>query len=199
MFEEYFDGQQPLDFDDLANLLLEQGSQESPSRLHGGICGVLAGGGSQEPDYCLSAVAQALDMEIYGAIADYGMRLVSITLAALSNEDFDFHLFLPDDEVPMEQRLQSMAAWCNGFLAGFALVIADPASDTLGSEGAEILKDMAAIAEVEPPSEEDEDEDEDEDAEEEAERGYFELTEYLRFACLNLFIERDDAAPGGAQ
>lgn len=185
MYEEYFDGEQPLDFDDLANLLLEQGAQDSPSWLHGGVCGVLAGGGPQEADFCLSAVSQALHTEIHGAVADYCLRLVSVTSAALSDEQFDFHLFLPDDEESMDQRLESMGDWCRGFLAGFAFSVRSPEGDALGSESAEILKDMAAIAEVNPKEEE-------EDEEEEAERSYFELTEYLRFACLNLFLEGEN-------
>ena len=52
MPDQFFDTQQPLDFDDYANQLLEQGLLESPSKLHGGICGLLVVGNEREPDHC---------------------------------------------------------------------------------------------------------------------------------------------------
>ena len=56
-------GEQALDFDDFANQLLEQGADQSPAHLHGAICGVLAGAGARDPDYCLAAVSQALELD----------------------------------------------------------------------------------------------------------------------------------------
>ena len=96
--EHYLQEEQPLDFDDFANQLLEQGAEQSPSHLHGGICGVLCGGGARDAEYCLAAVAQALNLEIHGELAGSCLRLAAITIQALQDEEFDFHPFLPDDE-----------------------------------------------------------------------------------------------------
>lgn len=188
MFEEFFSDQTLIDFDDLANLLLEEGAQESPSAVHGAICGVLVGGFEREPDYCLTAVSQALELELRGGLAEYGLRLIAATVAALQDEEFDFHPLLPDDEIELELRLQALAAWASAFLKGFASAATTPRGDSFSDEVAEVLKDMAAIADLDPDPDEDENE---------AEGSYFELTEYLRFSCLNLFMECEDEREAG--
>ena len=179
--EYYLAEEQPLDFDEFANQLLEQGADQSPSHLHGGICGVLAGGGEQDPEYCLASMAQALAMDIHGELAANCVRLSRATVHGLMDEEFDFHLFMPDDETEIELRVRALADWCSGFLAGYALAVAQPQAGALDDAPAEVLKDMAAIAEA--------DADPDLDPEE-TENHFFELTEYLRFACLNLFADR---------
>jgi hypothetical protein len=179
--EYYLAEEQPLDFDEFANQLLEQGEDQSPSHLHGAICGVLAGGGEQDPEYCLAAIAQALAMDIHGELALNCVRLSRATAQGLMDEEFDFHLFIPDDETEIELRARALADWCSGFLAGYALAVAQPQNGAFDDASAEILKDMASIAEAAV--------DHDLDPEE-TENHFFELTEYLRFACLNLFADR---------
>jgi uncharacterized protein YgfB (UPF0149 family) len=179
--EYYLSEEQPLDFDEFADQLLEQGADQSPSLLHGGICGVLAGGGAQDPEYCLAATAQALGMDIHGELAVNCVRLAHATSQAMADEEFDFQLFLPDDETEMDVRVLALADWCSGFTAGFAMAVAQPKAGALDEEAAEILKDMAAITEATADDDVDE---------EEAEGHFFELTEYLRFACLNLYANR---------
>jgi uncharacterized protein YgfB (UPF0149 family) len=149
--------------------------------LHGAICGVLAGGGEQDPEYCLAAIAQALALDIHGELAVNCVRLSRATVQGLMDEEFDFHLFIPDDETEIELRARALADWCSGFLAGYALAVAQPQTDAFEDASAEILKDMAEIAEAKV--------DHDLDPEE-TENHFFELTEYLRFACLNLFADR---------
>ncbi len=184
--ETFHIDEQPLDFDEFANQLLEQGAEHSPSHLHGGICGVLAGGGKQDPEYCLAGVAQVLDMDIHGELAGNCLRLSEITLAALRDEEFDFHLFLPDDDTDIGERVTALSHWCSAFLMGFALAVAQPGAAPLADETSEILKDISAMAEAGLDDEADEDD---------AEGDFFELTEYLRFATLNLFTDhmRPDA------
>jgi uncharacterized protein YgfB (UPF0149 family) len=172
---------QPLDFDEFANQLLEQGAEQSPAHLHGAVCGVLAGGGKQDPEYCLSGVAQVLGMDIHGELAGNCLRLSEVTLAALRDEEFDFRLFLPDDETEIEVRVAALSHWCSAFMTGFALAVAQPGAAPLAEETSEILKDISAIAEAGVDHEADE---------EDAESDFFELTEYLRFATLNLFMDQ---------
>jgi uncharacterized protein YgfB (UPF0149 family) len=179
--------EQPLDFDEYADLLLEQGLQLSPAELHGGICAVLVGATERQPDYCLAAVGQALEIDIRGQLAESSLRLIAASERAMGDESFEFHLFLPDDETGIEVRVQALGDWCRGFIAAYALVLVEPEGAGLGEEVAEILKDISAIAEVGFTDEEDE---------EEAEHNYFDITEYLRFAVLNLFLDREAGAAG---
>jgi uncharacterized protein YgfB (UPF0149 family) len=189
--EQYSLEEQPLEFDDFANQLLEQGAEQSPSHIHGGMCGVLCGGVSPDghaadAEYCLAAAAQALHMDLHGELAILSLRLAAVTIGALQDEAFDFHLLLPDDEVEIEVRVRALSDWCEGFLSGYAMTVTDGAA--LNEDTSEILKDIRAIASADPePASDDE---EDEDAEEEAESHFYELTEYLRFATLNMIMDR---------
>ena len=186
MFEDYFSTEQALDYDEFSNQLFEQGLADTPASLHGAMCGAMAAGGEREPDYYLAAVSQALDLDLHGALAELCLRLVRTTQTALADEEFDFQLFLPDDEVDITIRVAAVGDWCTSFMAGFALLIAQTDPAGLDDETAEILKDMSAIAGVDA----DVDVDTGEEDEEEAEHSYFEITEYLRVATMNLYLER---------
>lgn len=177
-----------VDFDEIANHLLEQGLQTSPSELHGVLCGLLAGGADTSAEAGLAGIARAMGLELHGDLAALVMALYGLTNAALSDEEFGFQPLLPDDDVDIRQRVGALAGWCRGFLTGFSQAFAAVASGDTG----EILKDIAAIAdaEVEPLEEE-----------EESENSFAELVEYLRFAVLNVFMdtlaeERDSSSSG---
>jgi yecA family protein len=110
------------------------------------------------------------------------LELYGATAVALDDEDFEFYPLLPDDEADLHARTSAMAGWCNGFLAGFALVSAagDRSGGALSHDSGEILKDIAAISKAEV----------DDDADEEdSEESYAELVEYLRFAVLNVVMD----------
>lgn len=175
--ELYLNDEQPLDFDEFASQLLEQGAEHSPAHLHGGICGILAGGGDRDAEYCLAAVSQALELGVHGELAENCLKLAVATLQALDDDGFDFQLFLPDDETEMEQRVRALSDWCSGFLSGYALVAAARTGVGVDQESAEILKDVAAMAEAAVDDEADP---------EDSEGDFFELTEYLRFAVINM-------------
>ena len=164
------------DFDELADHLLEQGLDNSPSELHGCLCGLLAGRCDARPEAGLAALERALDLTFHGELAERLMQLHAVTAAALQDEEFDFYPLLPDDNTDIEERTSALAGWCRGFLAGFAETSAGPTGDDSG----EILGDFAAIAEagVDPDADEAESED-----------SLAELTEYLRIAALNVFMD----------
>jgi len=174
------------DFDEFANHLLEQGLQSSPSEIHGCLSGLLAGGAPAEGELALVALADVLELNVHGELAGQTMELYTVTASALQDEEFDFHPLLPDDETDIAQRTSSMAAWCRGFIGGFALgVAASPNKDLkLSKDVQEVLEDITAFSQVE--SEEVVDDEESEDS-------YFEIVEYLRFAVLNVHM---DCHPG---
>ncbi len=178
MFDSHPGEAEPVDFDEIADHLLEQGLDVSPAELHGCICGLLAGGGSAEPEWGLSALAEALDLVPHGLLAEELLRLYRISAAALEDEEFDFYPLLPDDDREIGERTASLSAWCEGFMRGFARV--GGSGDALSADSAEVLKDFAAIAAAEV---------DDEAPEEESEGSYTELVEYLRFAALNVYLD----------
>jgi len=164
------------DFEELANHLLEQGLDASPSRLHGCLCGLLAAGAPAQAEAGLALLGQALDISVHGELAGQLIQLYQVSAAALDDEEFDFHPLLPEDEAEIEVRTAALADWASGFLSGFAQVN----QAQVGQDSSEILKDFAAIAEAGV----------DEDAdEEESEGSYLELVEYLRFGTLNIHMD----------
>ena len=183
MFDDIDPSITVFDFDELADHLLEQGLDTSPAALHGGLCGLLAAGAPAEPEAGLALLQQALDLSLHGELAGQLLQLHRVSSAALEDEEFEFHPLLPEDDAEIVVRTLELGRWCSGFLAGYAQV----SQGQPGPDSSEILKDFAAIAEAAV--------DEEADAEE-SEASYAELVEYLRFACLNVYL---DSRAGSSQ
>jgi len=176
------------DFDEFANHLLEQGLQSSPSEIHGCLTGLLASGAPPEAELALLALTDVLDLNVHGELAGQTMELYTVTAAALSDEEFDFHPLLPDDETQISERTTALACWCSGFLGGLAqgtAALSEPPA-RLSKESREILQDIEAFSQARVEEGADE---------EESEESYFEIGEYLRFAVLNIHM---DNQPGPA-
>ena len=173
-------------FDELADALLEQGLALCPSRLHGCLCGLLAGGAPAGSDWGLAAVMRVLDVSLHGDLAGQVLALYADTGTALDSEDLDFYPLLPADAENISSRADALAAWCSGFLAGYAEATAGGAQTPAIGDSAEILRDFSAISEAAA----------DEDAAlEEQENSYATLVEYVRFAALNAALDaRGEAA-----
>jgi yecA family protein len=170
------------DFDEFADHLLDQGAQVSPAQLHGCISGLLGAGASTEPEYGLDALEQTLSLHLHGEFADRVMQLYSFTALALGDEGFSFLPLLPDDEEDIALRTTALASWCDGFLAGFAYQVtaADSSASAMSQDAAEVLSDIAAMAQAVATEDESEDE---------AEDSFSELVEYLRVAVVNIFLD----------
>ena len=194
MFDDQHGQVGVFDFEQLANLLLEQGSAVSPARLHGALAGLLSAGAQPLAELGLDAVSQGLELVAHGELAEEVMSLYRVTADALADEAFEFHPLLPDDEEELDVRTEALADWCAGFLLGFAQQnAATPAqAGALSADSSEILSDMAALAQVAVGDED--------DNEDEAESDYLELVEYVRFAVLNVFTDtRISQVEGGGQ
>ncbi len=177
------------DFEDLANQLLEQGLSASPADLHGCLCGLLAAGFSHEGEAGLAGLCKALEVDLYGELAEQVMALHVASAQSLEDDEFGFYPLLLDDNADIVSRTAALAGWCRSFLAGYAQggAMAGGATAALSEDSREILDDLAAIAEA--------DLDELEETEE-YEKSYAELSEYIRFAALNAY---SDIAPGAEQ
>ncbi|MFV0477999.1 MAG: UPF0149 family protein [Parahaliea sp.] len=170
------------DFDEIANHLVEQGEDLSPSELHGCLSGLLAAGGVDEPAAGLDGLNQALGVDLHGELAELMLDLYSVTQAALRDEAFDFHPLLPDDDSELELRVMALTHWCRGFLAGYAraLSAAGARDQGLAADSSEVLRDIAQISQAGL---------DDDLPEDESESNYAEIIEYLRFAVLNVFMD----------
>ncbi|MEE4145610.1 MAG: UPF0149 family protein [Halieaceae bacterium] len=171
------------DFEDLANQLMEQGHAVSPADLHGCLCGLLAAGGSHNAEAGLQGLDLALGVDLHGELAEQVMALHVVTAASLEDDEFDFYPLLLDDNADLASRTAALAGWCRSFLAGYAQgsgASGELRPGALPGDSSEVLADLAAIAQA----------DLDEIVEdEESERSYAELSEYIRFAALNAYLD----------
>jgi uncharacterized protein YgfB (UPF0149 family) len=78
-------------------------------------------------------------------------RFVNEALSALYADDMSFALLLPDEDAPQAERLESLAGWCQSFLAGLVAGLSRRGISSLAElpdEIQEIVADFAAIAQL---------------------------------------------------
>jgi uncharacterized protein YgfB (UPF0149 family) len=106
------------------------------------------------------------------------VRLFEGTRSLLASDEFEFDLFLPDDEALLSEQVEALTEWCQGFLLGVSFT--DAASDC-SREVTEILKDIVEFTKLDTDAEGEEDESD-----------FMEITEYTRSAVLLLRSELND-------
>lgn len=175
---------QLLSFDEYCDFLAPIGALNSPAELHGMLCGLLSGGARPGTSKWQSVAIEFLDLDELDASlisAEFQQAIVdmySATLSALDDETMGFNLVLPEEDVEMGQRLQTLSQWCHGFLSGFGSSGLS-GEQSFSPESAEALRDFAAIVQIGT----------DEDDTEQSEADLFEVCEYVRVAVIHLFLE----------
>ncbi len=168
-----------IDFDQLASALSPLGVLNSPSELHGLLCGKLSGGAQvSEVQWLLDAVefldfTQAPEPRIRDLLA----QVYHVTREQFRN-DFSLTLLLPDDDELISDRVTALSQWCHGFLTGFGSV--DATNRQLDEEAQDRLRDLAAIVQIQVDDEEDD---------EANEADYMEVTEYVRMIASSFYEE----------
>ena len=169
-----------LRFDDLANLLVPLGTLNSPSELHGLLCGKLAGGAQLTEINWLLAAVEFLD---FTQAPDESVRAALSALFHSTHEQlqgsFELKMMLPDDDYSLPERVNSLSQWCHGFLTGFgsAEVVG---KREINEDVEDTLRDFASIVQIHAHDEGDEPS---------AEADYMEVTEYVRMAASGLYLE----------
>lgn len=159
------------DYSEFQNMLQRHSIEAPPSEAQGVIAAVLCLPQADQIDWLalfLSAESTAsteMDSELSGAL----LQLFQSTRQQLSEDGFEFNLYLPSDG-GIAERTASIAAWCRGFLLGISAGQLTAANT--GDVVREILADIVEISGAEP----------DQDGSEEDERALAEIEEYLRAA-----------------
>lgn len=107
------------------------------------------------------------------------------TLSDLQDISFLFKPLLPDDELPLSERLVAVSEWCKNYLSGLGEGMG--AEFEVSEDGKEALQDISAIGQISTEFEAESDE-------EEGERDYLELVEYIRIAVQLIFTDLDPNA-----
>jgi yecA family protein len=168
------------DYEILENSLLVVGSELTPAHIHGTMMGLLCIG-HDTPQNCW----QTLEVEIpfikneYQSIHGLFRSLYSKTVADLHDLEQGVTLMLPSDEAPLPQRLEAVAQWCEGFMAGVKLASL-PKEELFNKPMVkEVLMDLVQIQEVSF----------DEHETHENEKAYMEIVEFLRVGVLLVHAE----------
>lgn len=134
----------PLDYDRLRDSLAEAGAVVALAELHGGICGALCAGGAPAAERWLEDCLADEDLAASTAeLADELRAVVGASATMLADGELKFEPLLPDDDAPLEDQVQALALWCQGFLGGIGMTAPSIArSEVL----AEILRDFAEIS-----------------------------------------------------
>ena len=179
-------GGKAVTFEQLEDLFYQLNIVASPSGFHGFLCGRLSSGpvGMQEL-IASSTEWLALKNEVAEAAEEPLKTFYESTLTDLQDISFMFQPLLPEDELPLAERLVAVGDWCSHYISGLGEGM--EAAFEVSSEGKEALQDLAAIGQISTEF----------DIDEDGERDYLELVEYIRvavqliFADLNSQIETD--------
>jgi uncharacterized protein YgfB (UPF0149 family) len=165
---------------DLTALALNAADNLPVAELHGTVCGLAAGSGGGAP------VQDLLLLLGEGLVNQSSVTaFVDAALAELDAEDFSFAPLLPEDDAALGARLEALGDWCASFLTGFAAGLARRGRgrlDDCPDEVREIVRDLAAIAQI----------DADADADS-AERDLLELEEFVKVGVLLIRSTLEDA------
>lgn len=174
-------------FEQLEDLFYQLKVKAGPSGFHGFLCGRLSCGTVKMEDLVNSST-QWLGLEEEAAEAAFNSleTFYEATLSDLQDNSFLFQPLLPDDELPLAERLIATGEWCSNYLSGLGEGLG--AEFEVSEDGKEALQDIAAIGQISTDFEAEEDQ------EEEAERDYLELVEYLRIAVQLVYTDLDPSA-----
>lgn len=169
-------------YHDLATSLTAAGAGAGAGEVHGTLCGLLCVSGDAPP-------AAVVDIAADAKLQDQILALRDQTLEGLVDPEFGFRPLLPDDDAALDERVQSLAQWCGGFVyglasqPGFTLIAAS-------SEVQELVHDFTELSKATLPPEG--------AGGDQGEADYAELVEYLRVGVQLIFLElrtdRADAA-----
>jgi yecA family protein len=175
-------------YNELNQLLNQQGVGLTAAEMHGLIGGMLCGGNKDASWQPLLHDLTNEGLAFGHELAEALRKLHAATSDALEDDGFQFQLFLPDgDDTTVFERADAMAGWVNHFLLG--LGVTQPKLDKVTGETGEAIDDLRNIAQL--GYEEDEDQ-------EELEMSLEEIVEYVRIAallCHDTFTRPQPTAP----
>ena len=164
--------------EELTSGLKEMGAVAEACELHGYIVGRLITGHTLQGEKGVQTIADYLGVAL-DDIAPLKSDLQHMTAAlrtTLDQDVFSFQLLLPDDELSISARLEALSDWCQGFLVGIGSS-AGLGDSKVMEEDSDVLADLVAITQISTDEEDSEDN----------EAMFFEVSDYVRLAVLQLF------------
>ena len=138
----------PLDYDRLRDSLADAGAVVAVAELHGGVCGALCAGGPSAAQRWLTECLEDAELDAAATPVRGDLEaLVNGSAAMLADRELEFAPLLPDDDAPLDEQVQALALWCQGFLSGVGTTAPNATRDKgAGAPLSEILRDFAEIS-----------------------------------------------------
>ena len=173
-----------IQYDEINDALKRISVEQDAAEVHGALCGLFCTVNGLDASFWLdNTLTNTPEEDAYtvDALNSESRSLLTIlfngTEKQLSGQDFDFQLFLPDDNSGLYSRVEALSNWCQGFLFGLSHGgLTDP--EGLPGELPDIVKDLVEISRAESYEL-------DNDAEDE--KDFMELVEFVRVA-VQLFV-----------
>jgi len=165
-------------FEQLEDLFFTLQIRANPSGFHGFLCGRLSCG-AVDMQQLVKASSQWLAMtEEQAEGAENSLEdFYETSLSNLEDISFLFQPLLPDDELPLAERLVAVGDWCSNYISGLGDGMGE--AFEVSADGKEALEDIAAIGQISV----------DFDSDDDGERDYAELVEYIRIAVQLVFSD----------
>ncbi len=164
-------------FAEIEQALSSADAAVSVAEAHGCLCGALCAMPQFSARHWLRELlpdpAEGEVLTEGADVAEVLNRVYRDTFDALRGADMAFAPLLPDDELPLNNRIAALAQWSQGFLYGFGIGAPAVSMASLPDEVSEVLKDLTEIARASETETSGSDEEE---------QAYSELVEYLRAA-----------------
>jgi uncharacterized protein len=179
------------DIPGLEDLLFNVDAALGATESHGALCGMLCAQGATEASQWMLHVLGERE-ESSAALRQVGKKLLQIhqlSVEQMNDNDAEFDLMLPDDDEPLEMRVEALGTWCQGFVYGLA--VGGIKEDTvLPEDSKELIKDILEISRAGYVADnEAELAADDEGSSEEDEVAFMEVSEYVRMGILLIYEE----------
>ena len=138
----------PLDYERLRDSLAAAGAIVALAEVHGGVCGALCAGGPLAAQRWLRGCLEDAELAAPATpVHDELEALVSASATMLADRELEFAPLLPDDDAPLDEQVEALALWCQGFLSGVGTTAPSAARHSAaGTPLGEILRDFAEIS-----------------------------------------------------
>lgn len=161
-------------YQDINVIFTKTNGDISAAESHGMAAGMLCVNDRTETEFWLREIEQD-EVEFNADDRATLENLFKDTRNLLTSDEFTFEPLLPDEIAPINEQVEALKNWCQGFLYG--LGTASPTTEW-PSEIREVVKDISEFTKLETNAED-----------EEAENDLMELTEYIRAAVIFLQSE----------
>lgn len=169
----------PLSYEKIKEELAVLNLNIDVSQLHGVLTGLLVLGQSRQAEKYLSSLMLNKTGPNYRQANYVIFSILTWTQTRLDNFGFEYQLLLPSDDSSLSERVQCFVDWCEGFMEGIDMAGLS-IDDIENTEVIESIQHIDEFSDLDTAEMDYGDEDE---------KAYFEISDFVRMAVMQLFCE----------